>query len=190
MRKLIAAINMTIDGFCDHTAGIPDEEIHDHYTELLNDAGAILYGRITYQLMESHWPNLVKNPSGDPSMDDFALAIQNVPKIVFSRTLDHVEWENTTLAKSDLKEVVLELTQQPGKDVFVGSPSLIAALTELDLIDEYQLCIHPVIAGKGLPLFKNISDRMVLNRLKIKTFGGGAVILYYESTKNQGQPMD
>ena len=93
MRKLIAAINMTLDGFCDHTAGIPDEEIHQHYTELLGQADLILYGRTTYQLME-FWRTLVENPSGEKSMDDFASAIDKVPKIVFSRTLKNVELEN------------------------------------------------------------------------------------------------
>jgi dihydrofolate reductase len=181
MRKLIAAINMTIDGFCDHTAGIPDAEIHEHYTALLRDAGAILYGRITYQLMESYWPSVVKNPTGVKSMDEFALAIKNVPKIVFSQTLKNVSWENTTLAGRDLKEEVLELRQQTGKDIFVGSPSLIAALTKLNLFDEYQLCVHPVIIGNGLPLFKNINERMILKLLKTKIFSSsGSVILYYE----------
>ena len=87
MRKLIAAINMTLDGFCDHTVITPDEEIHDHYKDLLNSAGIVLYGRITYQLMESYWPTVVKNPTGNKAMDDFAIAIDNISKIVFSRTL-------------------------------------------------------------------------------------------------------
>ncbi len=83
MRKVIAAINMTIDGFCDHTAGIADDELHQHYNELLSKAGIQLYGRITYQLMESYWPSVVKNPTGNKPMDDFALLIQNIPKLVF-----------------------------------------------------------------------------------------------------------
>lgn len=183
MRKLIATMNMTLDGYCDHTAGIADEELHQHYTELLHNAGALLYGRITYQLMEDFWPSLVKNPSGDKSMDDFAVAIQNVPKMVFSGTLNHVEWENTNLAKSSLEEEVSALKQQAGADIFVGSPSLIASLTRLNLFDEYQICVHPVIVGSGLPLFKNISERSVLQLVKTKTFGSGAIILYYTSTE-------
>ena len=179
MRKVIAAINMTIDGFCDHEAGIPDAEIHQHYTELLENAGGILYGRKTYQLMESYWPVLIKNPSGEKTMDDFAMAIQNIPKIVFSLTLKNVSWEHTTLAKGKLEEVVIELRQQPGNDLFVGSPGLIAALHKLNLIDEYQLCIHPVIVGSGLPLFKNIADKTILKLINTKIFGSGAVILYY-----------
>jgi dihydrofolate reductase len=179
MRKIIAAINMTLDGFCDHTAILPDEEIHQHYTELISDGGVILYGRITYQLME-FWLTLVKNPSGEKSMDDFAMAIDKIPKIVFSRTLKNVEWESAKLAKRDIKEEALALRQQAGKDIFVGSRSLIIQLMKLNLIDELQLCVHPVIAGTGLPLFENINDRTTLKLIKTKTFSGGAVIHYYE----------
>ena len=176
---------MTIDGFCDHTAGIPDEEIHQHYTELLNNADAILYGRITYQLMQ-YWQNLVKNPSGEKSMDDFAIAMDKVPKIVFSHTLEDTGWESAKLAQKDIKEEVLELKQHcngESKDIFVGSPSLIVALTQLGLIDEYQLCVHPVIVGNGLPLFKNITDRLRLKLLNTKRFGSGAILLYYETIR-------
>ena len=184
MRKLIAAINMTIDGFCDHTAGIPDEEIHQHYTGLLNSADTILYGRITYQLME-YWRTLIENPSDIKSMNDFARAIHKIPKFVFSKTLKNVEWESAKLVDRDIEEEVLELKQQPGKDILVGSRSLIIQLMNLNLIDELQLCIHPVIEGKGLPLFENINDRTVLTLLKTKTFGGGAVILYYGPTSER-----
>ena len=182
MRKVIAAINMTIDGFCDHTAGIPDEEIHQHYTELLNEGDAILYGRITYQLME-YWQPLVKNPSGVKTMDDFAMAIDKIPKIVFSHTLKNIEWESAKLANRALEEEVLELRQSRNggsKDILVGSRSLIIQLMKLNLIDEYQLCVHPVVAGSGLPLFENINDRTIFKLIKTKTFGGGAVTLYYE----------
>ena len=184
MRKLIAAMNMTLDGFCDHTAGIPDDELHQHYTELLSNAGTILYGRITYELME-YWIPFLKNPTGNKSIDDFALAIDRIPKIVFSHTRQHLDWKTAKLAKKDLKEEVLELKQQTGKDILVGSPGLIAALTQLDLIDEYQLCVHPIILGNGLPLFKNISDRINLKLIKTKIFGSGSIILYYLPVKNE-----
>ena len=172
-------MNMTIDGFCDHTSGVPDDEIHHHYADLLRSADAALYGRITYQLME-FWRTVLDNPTGDASMDDFAVAIDATPKIVFSRTLTNVDWKSASLATQDLETVVSDLKKQPGKDVFVCSPSLIVALTKSKLIDEYQLCIHPVIAGSGLPLFKTISDKIILKLSKTKTFSGGAVILYYE----------
>jgi dihydrofolate reductase len=183
MRKLIAAINMTLDGFCDHTAMIADDEIHQHYNELLSNAGALLYGRITYQLMESYWPSIVKNPTGNKPTDEFAVLIDNISKIVFSRTLKNVEWKNTKLKKEVIKEDILELKQQAGKNIFVGSPSLIVAFAKLDLIDEYQLCVQPTILGKGLPLFKNINDRINLKLLKTKIFGCDAVTLYYEPAK-------
>jgi dihydrofolate reductase len=183
MRKLIAAINMTLDGFCDHTAIIPDEEIHTHYNELLRDAGTLIYGRITYQLMENYWPSVVKNPTGNKPEDEFAVLIDNISKIVFSRTLKAVAWKNTKLKKEIIREEILELKQQADKNIFVGSPSLIVALSQLDLIDEYQLCVHPLVLGSGLPLFKNVKDTINLKLLKTKTFGCGAVVLYYEPTK-------
>ncbi|NOT73765.1 MAG: dihydrofolate reductase [Cyclobacteriaceae bacterium] len=185
MRKVIASINMSLDGFCDHTIGIADEELHQHYADLIKNAGTLLYGRTTYQMMESYWPTVVKTPTGERSTDDFAVAIGDVPKVVFSRTLKSVEpqsigWKNITLARHDIKEEVTALKQQPGKDIFAGSPSLIDALTKLNMVDEFQLCIHPVIAGSGLPLFRNITDMSVLKLLKLKTFGSGAIVHYYE----------
>ena len=179
MRKVIAAINMTLDGFCDHTAIIPDDEIHHHYAELLSNAGIVLYGRITYQLME-FWRTLLENPTGNKSMDDFAIVMDNTPKIVFSHTLKSLDWKSAKLADRDIEDEVLELKKQSGKDIFAGSPGLIVALTKLNLINEYQICIHPVIAGSGLPLFKNINNRTLLKLINTKTFNGGAVILYYE----------
>lgn len=181
MRKIIATFNMTLDGICDHTAGLPDEGIHQHYTELLGQGDAILYGRITYQLME-FWRTLLENPSGEKSMNDFAVAIDKIPKIVFSRTIKNLEWESAAIAKRELKEEVLELKQQSGKDIFVGSRSLIIQLMKLNLIDEYQFCIYPVVAGSGMQLFENIDQRTVLKLVKTKNFSSGAVILYYEPT--------
>lgn len=178
---------MTVDGFCDHTAGLPDEEIHQHYTELLGQADAILYGRTTYELME-FWRTLLENPSEDKSMNDFAEAIDQIPKIVFSRTLKDVDWKSATIATRDLKETVLELRQSRGggsKDILVGSRSLIIQLMNLNLIDELQLCIHPVVEGSGLPLFEDINDRIIFKLIHTKTFRGGAVTLYYEPTSEK-----
>ena len=151
MGKVIAAINMTLDAFCDHTAVDPDEEIHEHYTQLLNEGDVILYGRITYGLME-YWQPFLANPSGEKSMDDFAVAIDKIPKIVFSHTLKNVEWESAKLANRTLEEEVFELRQQPGKNILIGSRSLILQLLKLNLIDEFQLCVHPVISRKGIAI--------------------------------------
>lgn len=175
---------MTLDGFCDHTAVIPDDEIHQHYADLLSKADIILFGRITYQLME-YWRAVVENPTGNKSEDEFAIIMDNIPKIVFSRTLKNVEWESAKLATQTIEEEVPEHKQQSGKDILVGSRSLIIQLMKLNLIDEYQLCIHPVVAGSGLPLFENINDRTILKLMKIKTFRSGAVSLYYEPTKEK-----
>lgn len=182
MRKVIAGINITIDGFCDHTAGIADEELHEHYTELLNNSGAVLYGKTTYQLMQ-FWQTLLKNPSGKKSMDDFAKAIDTVPKIIFSHTLKNTEWDSAKLSNHSLEKEVSELKQQSGKDILVGSRSLIIQLLELNLIDEFQLCVHPVVIGKGLPLFDQIKDRRVFKLLKTKTFASGVVMFYYDPKK-------
>jgi dihydrofolate reductase len=183
MRKIIAAINMTLDGICDHTAGIADDELHEHYNEVLRNADTLLYGRTTFQLMESYWPNVVKHPTGNNPEDEFAVLIDNINKIVFSHTLKNVEWKNARLATRSLKDEVLELKRQTGRAILAGSPSVIAQLTTLDLIDDYQLCVHPIILGKGLPLFKNITDRKNLKLIKTKTFGSGVIVLYYESVK-------
>lgn len=179
MAKLIAGINMTLDGFCDHDAVTADDEVHQHYSEILRNSGAILHGRITYKLME-YWLTVLKNPTGNKAEDEFAEVINNIPKIVFSRTLDKVDWETARVAKRSLEEEVRELKKQAGKDILVGSRSLIIQCMNLSLVDELQLCVHPVIAGKGLPLFEDIHDRTKLNLLKMKTFERGAVIFYYE----------
>lgn len=180
MRKVIAAMNMTLDGFCDHTAMIADEEIHEHYNDLLSSADTLLYGRVTYQLMESYWPLLVKNPSGNKPMDDFAVLIDNISKVVFSHTLKNVVWKNSELKREVVKEEILQLKQQTGKPILVGSPGLIVALSQLALIDEYQIGIQPTIIGSGLQLFKNITDRINLKLLKTKTFRCGALFVYYK----------
>ncbi len=186
MTKLIAAINMTLDGYCDHTAVIADEELHQHYADLLRNAGAILYGRITYQLME-YWRTVVKEPTGNKEMDEFAVIMDMAPKVVFSRTLRDVDWESARLAGQDIREEVRALKEagmDRDKDIYIGSPSLIVACMNLGLVDELQLCVHPVVAGSGLPLFKDMNDRTMLKLVRTKTLGGGAVILYYEPVRN------
>lgn len=176
-------MNMTLDGYCDHTSMMADEEIHDHYTELLNSAGTLLYGRITYQLMYSYWPSLLTEPSDNKAMNDFAVAIDRIEKVVFSRTMKSTNWKTARIATQPLKDEVESLRKQPGADIFVGSPGLIVSYTNLDLIDEYQISVHPVIAGKGLPLFRSINERVDLKLLRTKTFACGAVLFYYQPVK-------
>lgn len=184
MRKVIAAINMTLDGFCDHTAGIAaDEELHQHYAELIQQGGVLLYGRKTYELM-TFWQTLLSNPSEEESMNDFAKSIDRVDKIVFSQTLQETGWASAYLARKSLEETVSELKQQTGSAIMIGSRSLIIQLLNSGFIDEFQLCIHPVIEGKGMPLFDQIEDRKSLRLTRIKTLKSGAFIAYYspEST--------
>jgi dihydrofolate reductase len=178
MRKIIAAINMTLDGICDHTAVAPDEAVHRHYAELLRGAGAILYGRITYQLME-YWRPIARNPTGNKATDDFAVMMDRVPKIVFSRTLQSTGWESARLATRGLDEEVAALKAEPGKDIFVGSPGLIRSLLGLPLLDELQLCMHPVVAGSGTPLFDAQTAGAAFSLAGTKVFDSGAVICYY-----------
>lgn len=184
MKKVIAAFNMTLDGVCDHTAGVADEGLHQHYTELLDSAGIILYGRTTYQLMQ-YWQTLLQNPSGEKSMDDFAASIGKIQKIVFSHTLNDTGWDSATLAKRPPHEEVLKLKQHEDKNILVGSRSLIVQLLNSSLIDELQICIHPVIEGKGLLLFDQIKDRILLKLVKTKVLNSGGVVFYYEPTSKR-----
>ena len=182
-------MNMTLDGFCDHTSMIADDELHEHYNDLLSNADTLLYGRITYQLMESYWPTVVKNPTGNKPTDEFAVLIDDIEKIVFSHTLTNEDpviagWKNAKVAMQDFEKEVVELKQSSNlqsKGILVGSPSLIVAALNLKLVDELQLCVQPIIVGKGLPLFKNIRERIDLKLLKTeKLNSSGSVVFYYE----------
>lgn len=181
MRKVIAVMNMTLDGVCDHNVGIVDEKLHQHYSDLINNGGDILYGRTTYELMK-FWQTLLQNPTGKKSMDDFAIAIDNIPKIVFSKILKETGWDSAKISDKSLDGKVLELKQQSGNDIIIGSKSLIVQLLNHKLIDELQICIHPIIEGKGPKLFDQITDRIMLNLRNTKTLSSGATIFYYEPT--------
>ena len=177
-------MNMTLDGYCDHTSMSADDEIHDHYTDLLRNSGTVIYGRKTFQLME-YWKSVLENPTGNKSTDDFAVAIDDVEKIVYSRTLESVAWRNTQLKREIVKDEILELKQLAGKDILVGSPSMIVALANLGLVDEFQLGVHPTVVGSGLQLFKDITERIDLKLIRTKPFDCGAIFLYYEPAPRQ-----
>ena len=168
---------MTLDGFCDHTAGIPDEEIHHHYANLLNNAGVVLYGRITYQLMQ-FWQTLLKNPSGEKSMDDFAMAIDKVPKIVFSNTLESTEWDSAKLSNQPIEEQVLELKKQSGKDIWLCGGSELAT-TLFPEIDELILKVNPILLGWGIPLFSGAVQETDLTLSDNKSYSNGFMLLRY-----------
>ena len=179
MKKVIAAFNMTLDGVCDHTTGVADDKLHQHYAELIDNSGVILYGRTTYQLMQ-FWQELLKKPSGEKSMDDFAVSIDKIPKLVFSNTLKETGWDSAKLAKKTPGEEISELKLHAEKDILVGSRSLIIQLLNSNLIDELQICIHPIIEGKGLLLFDQIRERIMLKLIKTKILTSGATVFYYE----------
>ena len=151
MRKVIAGINVTLDGVFDHTAVSADEELHQHYADLLKSADTALYGRITYQLME-YWKTVVQNPTGVKSTDEFARVMDRIPKVVFSRSLKNVDWKTARLANQDLQKEVTELKHQPGKDILIGSRSLIIQLIDLGLIDLENLrppLLYPLLRRRN-----------------------------------------
>jgi len=175
---------MTLDGVCDHTTGVADADLHKHYSDLILNSGIILYGRTTYQLM-MFWKSLVQKPSGEKAMDDFALSIDKIPKLVFSKTLKDPDWDSAKISDKSPEHKVLELRQTDGKDILVGSRSLIIQLLNSQLIDEFQICVHPVIEGKGLKLFDEINKRIMLKLVKTKTLGSGATVFYYEPMRDK-----
>ena len=180
MRKVIAAMNMTLDGYCDHTLGKVDAEMHDHYTALLRNGSVILYGRITYQLME-YWRDIVAHPSGERSANDFAAVMDEIPKVVFSHTLREVDWHSARLSKKEPAEELADLQKDEGGDILVGSRSLIISLLNEGLVDELQLCIHPLLAGSGLELFDQLRRKVELRFIGSKVFEGtGAVVMTYK----------
>lgn len=180
MRKVIFAINNTINGFADHTTGIVDDELHDFFTNLLNDSDAVLMGRKTYQLMENFWPVAYKDPNSTKSMLKFADKYNPIKKIIFSKTLTEVRWENSELAIKDLPEIVSELKKQKGKNILAGSINIAAQLLQLNLIDEFWFVVHPIIAGKGPRLFDRIDVNTNLQFVDSQKFSSGVIALHYK----------
>jgi len=183
MRKIIYAINTTIDGCYDHTQFNPDDDLLLYFTHLTRDADTFLYGRVTYQLMIPYWPDIAKDPSGQTRSDvEFARAFDAVRQIVvFSRTLEKAEGKNTRIVRTDLKDEVLKLKQEPGKDILVGGVHLPSQLTELDLIDEYRFVVHPIVVGKGSRLFEKVSlqEKLQLELVETTIFKSGVIALRY-----------
>lgn len=181
--KLIFALNVTIDGFADHTEVIADEELHDFHTRLLDAVDTILFGRKTYELMESYWPNADKDPLSTRDMIDFANQINSMHKIVFSKTLTEVTWNNTDLVKTDMVEEVKRLKQQSGKVISIGGISAASELARQGLIDEFYLLVQPIILGKGKKRWAGINSRMNLRLVDSKTLASGVVVLHYTYVK-------
>ncbi len=181
MRNLIYAINLTIDGCCDHTKMIPNEEDFEYHIDLVRNAGLFVYGRKTYQLMVPYWPDIAKNPSGETKTDvEFAQAFNSVERIiVFSKTLDKVEGENTEIVRTNLKDEILKLKQERGKYLLTGGVDIPSQLIQLGLVDEYRFVIHPVLAGEGRRLMEGISLQEKLKLVESTVFKSGCVALRY-----------
>lgn len=183
MRKIILALQVSLDGFFEGRNReidwhLVDEELHSHFNEQLASMGAFLDGRVTYELMAGFWPTADQDPSSTPAMVEFAKIWRDMPKIVYSRTLERADW-NTTVVHDVVAEEVLALKAQPGGDLALGGADLADAFRRLGLIDEYWIYIHPVLIGHGKPLFKPADDRTRLTLAESRAFGNGVVLLRY-----------
>lgn len=181
MRDVIFAINVTLDGCCDHTKASGDEELHEYFAHLLREADVLVYGRKTYQLMVPFWPDIAKSRSGPTkALNDFAQAFDSVGKIVvFSRSLNSVERKNTRIARRKLRDEILELKQAEGKNILLGGVDIPSQVMELGLIDEYRIVVHPIVAGQGRRLFDGVSlqEKLQLRLVESKVFKSGCVAL-------------
>lgn len=184
MRNVVFGINITLDGCCDHTKGIADEELHEYWTAILRDADTLVYGRLTYQLMVPFWPDMAKSHIGPTkALKDFAEAFDSVKKIVvFSRTLDSAaEGDKTTILRGNLQDEILRLKQDPGKNILLGGVDVPSQLMELGLIDEYLFVVQPIIVGEGRRLFDDINppEKLHLKLVESKHFNSGCIALRY-----------
>jgi dihydrofolate reductase len=184
MRKVIFGINITLDGCCDHTKGIADEEVHEYFTERMREVDTLVYGRKTYQLMVPFWPDMAQSQSGPTkAMNDFAQAFDSVKSIVvFSRSLDSAaDGNKTRIVRGDLQDEILKLKQEPGKDISTGGVDIPSQLIALGLVDEYHFVVHPIFAGEGRRLLQgvNLPDQQQLKLAESRIFRSGCVALRY-----------
>lgn len=181
MRNLIYAINVTFDGCCDHTKGVGDDEILEHYTQLLREADLQVFGRKTYQLMVPYWPEVAKSASESKASVEFARTFDSIQKIVFSRSLDKAESRNTRIARGNLRDEVLKLKQEKGKSILVGGVDIPTQLVELGLVDEFRVVVQPIIAGEGRRLFDRLSlpEKLQLKLVDSKILKSGCAALRY-----------
>jgi len=181
MRNIIFAINLTLDGCCDHTKQTADEETHEYFTCLLREVDLLVFGRITYQLMVPFWPEVAKNQSMTKAMNEFARAFDSIQKLVFSRTLASTEDGNTRIVRTDLRDEILKLKEGQGKNILAGGVSVPSQLIELGLVDEYRFVVQPIVAGAGRRLLEGVSLResLKLKLVESKIFKSGCVALRY-----------
>ncbi len=183
-RKIILMMSVSIDGFIEGPNReldwhMVDDELHSHFNEQLGAMGAFLDGRVTYELMAGFWPTADEDPSATAPVVEFARIWREMPKIVYSRTLERAGW-NTTVVRDVVAEDVMQLKAQPGGDLMLGGADLAATFMRLDLIDEYRIYVHPIVIGKGKPLFRPSDAKINLRLVESRTFGNGVVLLRYQ----------
>ncbi|MEH7336878.1 dihydrofolate reductase family protein [Neobacillus drentensis] len=191
MRKLVLFLHASLDGFVEGPKGEMDigwvsydADFEKHSKDILSTADTVIWGRGTYQMMHSYWTSVPSDPSASQHERNHAEWIEKTAKIVFSTTLEKVEWNNSRLVKEDVEEEFKNLKQQPGKDmVILGSPRLAHYLMQLDLIDEYKITVSPVLIGSGLPLFQGLKEKVNLKLIENKTFDSGAIALVYQTVR-------
>ena len=191
MRKVVLFVHVSLDGYAAGPNGeldwiAYDDELQEYYvSEIESNVGSPVYGRVTYQGMESYWPTVLTDPSSDEKDRAHAQWLENVTKVVFSRTLKEVTWNNSILIQDNIPREIAKLKKQPGKDLVIyGSPGFAQTLMQLNLIDEYRLTVNPVILGNGIPLFTKSLDMTRLKLLKARTFTSGVVALFYQTHRN------
>ena len=179
MRNLIFALNITLDGCCDHTKMIADEEIHEYFTRLMQDVDLLVFGRKTYELMVPFWPDVAKNQSGTKAMNEFARAFDSTNKVVFSQSLDSVEG-NTRIVRTRLQDEIPKLKQQEGKSILVGGVAVPSQLIELGLVDEYRFVVQPILAGEGRRLLEGVSlqEKLQFRIVESTVFKSGCIALH------------
>lgn len=179
MGLLTFALNVTLDGCCDHRVGIADAALHRYYTRLMDEVGGMLFGRTTYEMMESAWPAVARNPKAPPALRAWARKLEAKPKYVVSKTRRDFPWNNTIRVGGKLREAIVALKRRTPRGLLVGSPKLSAALQEMGLIDEYRIAVHPVLAGHGPTLFAGLSSLATLKLVETKRLASGVMALHY-----------
>jgi len=181
MRKVVFGINLTLDGCCDHTTQFADEETHEYWTGILREADLLVYGRKTYELMVPFWPDVAKTQSATKALNEFARVFDSIKRVVFSRTLDSAEDRNTRIVRGNLRDEILKLKQEPGKNILVGGVDIPSQLIQLGLVDEFRFVIGNVIAGKGRRLLDGVSlpEKLQLKLIESKIFKSGCIALRY-----------
>lgn len=184
MREMVLAINVSLDGFADHTVAVAaDGGLHEFSADLLDETDIAIFGRVTYQLMADYWPHAHEDPKATRGELDFADKFNAIPKIVFSRTLQEANWNNTKLIKDNMVEEVMKLKQQSGKAISLGGITISQEFMKQDLIDEYWLAVQPVVCGKGRRLFDGLNGEIKLRLVDTKTFMSGVVVLHYVTSR-------